>query len=110
MTLLDSFLLIALQGVDLPGLLKPLTLMGALFAVFYFMLVMPVRKRQRSLDQLLGNLKKGDRVVTSGGLYGEVAAINGPAVILKIADNVKVRVAKSAITGLEGEPDKGTNP
>jgi preprotein translocase subunit YajC len=48
------------------------------------------------------NLKKGDRVVTNGGIYGEVSMIEGNVVHLKIADSVRVRVAKSAIAGLEG--------
>jgi preprotein translocase subunit YajC len=79
-----------------------------IFGIFYLLLVMPMRKRQKALQQLLENLKKGDRVVTSGGLYGEIAAINGPTILLKIADNVRVKVARSAISGLEGESDETT--
>ncbi len=52
-------------------------------------------------------IKKGDKVVTSGGLYGEVAAVQENLVVLKLADNLKVRVAKSAISGLEGSPEPG---
>jgi len=74
------------------------------------LMIVPSRKRQKALQQLLENLKKGDRVVTSGGLYGEVAAVTDGMVVLKVADNVKVRVAKSAITGLEPDAEKGGNP
>jgi preprotein translocase subunit YajC len=78
------------------------------FAIFYFLLILPMRKRQKALQATLEALKRGDRVVTSGGLYGEVTAVEGTVVQLKIADGVKVRVAKSAIAGLEtaqeGEP------
>jgi preprotein translocase subunit YajC len=81
--------------------------MVAIFAIFYFLLVAPMRKRQRALQQLIEGLKKGDRVVTTGGLYGEIAAIGAGTVILKVADNVKLKFAKSAIAGLEGEADKG---
>jgi preprotein translocase subunit YajC len=84
--------------------------MVAIFAIFYFLLVAPMRKRQKSLQQLVENLKKGDRVVTSGGLYGEIAAVDASTVILKVADNVKLKVAKSAIAGLEGDADKGVKP
>ncbi|HXO22844.1 MAG TPA: preprotein translocase subunit YajC [Thermoanaerobaculia bacterium] len=84
--------------------------MIAIFAIFYFLLVGPMRKRQKALSQLVENLKKGDRVITNGGLYGEVAAVDAGVVILKVADNVKLRVAKSAIAGLEGEADKGGKP
>jgi preprotein translocase subunit YajC len=74
--------------------------------LFYVMLILPMRKRQRALQQLVENLKKGDKVITNGGIYGEVAAVVGSAVLLKVADNVKVKVAKSAISGLEPE-EKG---
>jgi len=88
----------------LAGPLVPMVLM---FAVFYVVLILPMRKRQRTLQQQVENLKKGDRVVTNGGLYGEVAAIEPTVVLLKVADNVRLRVAKSAIAGLEGDGDKG---
>jgi preprotein translocase subunit YajC len=84
--------------------------MFLIFALFYVLMIVPSRKRQKALQQLLENLKKGDRVVTSGGLYGEVAAVTDGMVVLKVADNVKVRVAKSAITGLEPDAEKGGNP
>ena len=84
--------------------------MFLIFALFYVLMIVPSRKRQKALQQLLENLKKGDRVVTSGGLYGEVAAVIDGMVVLKVADNVKVRVAKSAITGLEPDAEKGGNP
>ncbi|HXO26800.1 MAG TPA: preprotein translocase subunit YajC [Thermoanaerobaculia bacterium] len=84
--------------------------MFLIFALFYVLMIVPSRKRQKALQQLLENLKKGDRVVTNGGLYGEVAAVTGATVVLKVSDNVKVRVAKSAITGLEPDAEKGGNP
>jgi len=87
--------------------LAPLLL---IFVLFYVLMIVPMRKRQKALQQMIENLKKGDRVITNGGIYGEVAAIAGAAVVLKIADNVKVKVAKSAITGLEPDAEKGGNP
>jgi preprotein translocase subunit YajC len=81
-----------------------------IFVLFYVLMIVPMRKRQKAVQQMVENLKKGDRVITNGGLYGEVAAVTGATVVLKIADNVKVRVAKTAITGLEPEAEKGGNP
>ena len=75
-----------------------------IFAIFYFLLLAPMRKRQKQHQTLLGALKRGDRVVTSGGLLGEIAAVEEKVVHLKLADNVRVRVAKSAVAGLEGDP------
>jgi preprotein translocase subunit YajC len=83
--------------------------MVAIFVIFYFVLVVPMRKRQKAVQTLVENLKKGDRVVTTGGLYGEIAAIDTSVIVLKIADNVKVRVARSAIAGLEGDGNTGGN-
>ena len=77
------------------------------FAIFYFLLIAPMRKRQKALQAMIAAIKKGDKVVTNGGLYGEVAAVQDEVVVLKLADNVKVRVAKSAISGLEGGPQPG---
>ena len=77
------------------------------FAIFYFLLILPMRKRQKALQQMDEAIKKGDRVITNGGLYGEVASVDGAVVFLKIADNVRVRIAKSAIAGLENA-EEGT--
>src|SRR4030081_3299681 len=87
------------------GLAYGLMPMLLIFGIFYLLLVLPMRKRQKALQQLLANLKKGDRVVTSGGLYGEIVSLNGPTVILKVGDNVRLKVARSAITGFEGDGD-----
>lgn len=84
--------------------------MVAIFAIFYFLLIWPVRKRQKALAKLVDELKRGDKVVTNGGIFGEVAAVEGSIIHLKVADNLKIRVAKSAISGLEGEPELGRTP
>jgi preprotein translocase subunit YajC len=77
-----------------------------IFLIFYFLLLRPARKRQQDLQRLIEGLKKGDKVLTNGGLYGEVVSVDGPVVQLKIADNVKVRVAKAAVSGLEASAEK----
>jgi preprotein translocase subunit YajC len=77
-----------------------------ILVVFYFLLVAPMRKRQKELQQLVDKLQKGDRVVTNGGIHGEVAGIEGGVVLVKIADQVKIKVDKSAIARVE---DRGTN-
>lgn len=82
-----------------------------MFGIFYVLLILPQQKRQKALRQMIENLKKGDKVITTGGLYGEVAGTDGGdggSLLLKIADNVKVKIAKSAIAGLEGDPAAGT--
>ena len=79
--------------------LVPLVLV---FAVFYFVVMVPARKQQKKKEAMIAALKKGDRIVTTGGIYGTVAGVEDRTVLLKVAENVKIRVAKSAIAGLAG--------
>ncbi len=100
--------ILALQaGGGLTGALTGLAPMLLIFVIFYVVLMLPMQRQRKALQQLIENLKKGDKVITTGGLYGEVIAVEGATVMLRIADNVRVRVAKSAISGFEGESDKG---
>jgi preprotein translocase subunit YajC len=71
-----------------------------IFAIFYFLLIMPMRKRQKKHKEMLSKLTKGDRVVTSGGIFGTVVEVQGDRVILRVADNVKLEVAVSAVAGM----------
>ena len=83
-----------------------------IFVVFYFVLLAPMRKQQKKTKEMLAQLKKGDRVMTSGGIYGTVAQVEDQVVWVKIADTLKVKMAKSAITGVvadtEGGKDQGS--
>ena len=74
---------------------------AAIFLVFYFLVIAPANKQKRKTQEMLNSLKKGDRVVTSGGIYGTVQGVESDVVYLRIADNVKVKVARSAITGVQ---------
>lgn len=71
-----------------------------MMAIFYFLLIRPQQKRQKESKQMLGALKKGDRVVTSSGLYGTIHGIKDDIVVLKIADDVKVEMLKSSVSGV----------
>ena len=73
------------------------------FAIFYFLLIAPMRKRQKALQAMIAALKKGDKVVTNGGIYGEVYALEEETLILKVADNVRLKVARSAIASTQEE-------
>lgn len=69
-----------------------------IFALFYVLILRPQQKKQRDHQKLLGALKKGDRVVTNGGIYATVVGVKGNIVVLKVADNVKMEFQKTAIT------------
>jgi preprotein translocase subunit YajC len=104
-----AFLLQAAPG---PGGLGS-TLTGFLpilfvFAIFYFILLAPMRKQQKKTKEMLAALKKGDEVMTSGGIRGTIRRIEEPWLSVQIAENVTVRMARSAVTGLieEGQAPK----
>ena len=68
-----------------------------LFAVFYFLLIRPQQKRTKQHKAFMENLKKGDTVVTSGGLYGKITGITDEAITMEIAEKIRVKVAKNAV-------------
>ena len=76
-----------------------------IFVIFYFLLIAPMRKKQKKAQEMLARLKKGDEVVTGGGIFGRIAALDEERgfVVLQIADNVKIKVLRSAIAGPAGE-------
>jgi len=87
---------------DLLQTLLPFLFMGVLF---YFLLIRPQQKRQKQHQQLLANLKTGDKVVTSSGIHGLIANVKKTTFLLKIADNVKIEIDKSAISGVEKQTE-----
>lgn len=102
--------LIAAGASQEPSIIMSLMPMILIFLVFYVVWFLPLKKKQKAVDEMIAALKKGDRVVTSGGFYGEVAKVDGDIVQLKLAENVKVRVARRAISGLAGtQEDNGGN-
>jgi preprotein translocase subunit YajC len=81
------------------------TLMGFLpmiliFAVFYFLVIRPQQKKAKEHRQLLDNLKKGDSVITQGGLFGKITGVSDQIITLEIADKVRVRVSRGHIAGI----------
>jgi len=87
------------------GLLVPLALM---FAIFYFLVIGPAHRRQKKINQMLAELKTGDKVITNGGIYGTIVGLDGDTVQLRIADQVRIKVARSAIAGLQPEPKESS--
>ena len=77
-----------------------LIFMVVIFVIFYFILIRPQQKRQKEHRQLLQSLKRGDKVITTGGIQGNVVALTDTTITLEIADKVKVKVGRNFITGL----------
>ena len=77
-----------------------------IFVVFWFLLIRPQQRRQREHQEMVSHLKKGDRVITNGGIYGTVIGVADKTIALRIADNVKVELAKNAIASLQPRKDE----
>ena len=71
--------------------------------IFYLLVLMPMRKRQKKVAQFQSSLKEGDKVITTGGIYGLVTKIDEQAVQLQIADKVRIQVARAAVGGYQGQ-------
>jgi len=71
--------------------------------IFYFLMIMPAQRRQKKVAEMLRNLKNGDKVITNGGMYGTIVGLEDDAVQLRIADQVKVKISRNAIAGLQLE-------
>jgi preprotein translocase subunit YajC len=99
-----------LQAAPSPGMggLMQFAPMIFIFIIFYFLLIAPMRKKQKKVQEMLANLKKGDEVVTTGGIFGRIAAIDEERgfVVLEISSNVKVKAQRGAIAGLAADPEK----
>jgi preprotein translocase subunit YajC len=91
-------------GGGFGGFLIPL---GLMFAIMYFMVIMPQQRQRKKVQAMLAELKAGDKVITSGGIYGTINGIDGDSVILKISSEpqVKIRIARAAIAQVEASED-----
>ena len=72
--------------------------------IFYFLLIAPARRKQKKHSEMLGALKNGDKVITQGGLHATVTGVSDDVVQVRIADNVKVDIAKNAVSGFQSPP------
>lgn len=89
------------------GGIGPIVMMVAIFAIFYFLLIMPQQRKQKKWQELLKQLKSGDRVITGGGLTGVIMSVKDDTVVLRVPpDNIKLEVARSSIVTLTTGEDK----
>ena len=86
-----------------PNPWAPLVTLAIVVGIFYFVVAMPMRKRQQKVSEFQANLKVGDQVVTSGGIYGVITKVGDAALQVQIADRVRVDISRSAIVGYQGQ-------
>jgi preprotein translocase subunit YajC len=106
---LNTYSLIAMAspqgGNPEGGLFSTLIMFALIIGVFYFLILRPQQKRQKERQKMLDAVKKGDKVVTAGGLHGTVAGLDEKTLLIQVADNVKMKFDRSAVTAIvrEGE-------
>ncbi len=93
----------AAPGQGAPNVLLQLLPFGLVLAIFYFIILLPMKKKQQKVDAFLAALKVGDTVVTSGGIFGSITRLGEQSVQLQIAERVRIEVSRNAIVGYQGQ-------
>jgi preprotein translocase subunit YajC len=75
-----------------------------ILGIFYFIILLPSKRKQQKVQEFLGNLKVNDRIITTSGIYGQITRLGDQSVQLQIADKVRIEVARAAIGGYQGQP------
>lgn len=91
------------QGGDAGGgsMVSTLIMFGAIFAIFYFMIIRPQQKKAKEREALLSALKKGDKIVTNGGMHGSIAGLDEKTCLIDFGNNLKIKFDRSAIAGID---------
>ena len=86
-----------------PSLLVQFLPFVMILAIFYFIILMPMKRRQKKIQEFQGGLKVGDKIVTTSGIYGAVTKIGERSVQLQVADKVRVELSRNAVVGYQGQ-------
>lgn len=90
------------QGGDIQFII----MMAIIFLIFYFLLIRPQQKKQKELKEMVSNIKHGDTVITTGGVYGKVTSLTDNVITLEIADKVRIKVLRSHIGAVAEKAEK----
>jgi preprotein translocase subunit YajC len=90
------------------NMISTFVMFGAIFLIFYFMIIRPQQKRAKEREKLLSSIQKGDKVVTSGGMHGVVAGVEEKTILLQVTETVKVKMERSAIATILNRDSKDT--
>jgi preprotein translocase subunit YajC len=89
-------------GAEAGGLLSFLPF-ALILAIFYFLILMPMQRRQKKVQEFQSALKVGDKIVTTGGIYGQITRVNDKSVQLQVADKVRIEIARASVGGYQGQ-------
>lgn len=102
---LPFFLAQADGTASTPGILASFFPILLIVGVFYLLIYRPMKSRQKNLEKMVADLKNGDKIITNGGIYGTVTGIRENTLQIKVADQVKIEIAKSAVSALQQPPN-----
>jgi preprotein translocase subunit YajC len=109
---IDS-LTLAMSGTGQMGGLGILLPYALIFAIFYFLILMPMQRRQKKVQEFQEGLKVGDKIVTTGGIFGQITRVNDKSVQVQIADKVRIEMARASVGGYQGQdpvvPESGNS-
>ena len=94
------------SGAGGGSMVSTFVMFGAIFLIFYFMIIRPQQKRAKEREKLLSSIEKGDKVITSGGVHGTVAGVEEKTILLQVTENVKLKIERSAITTILNRDSK----
>ena len=77
-----------------------------ILGIFYLIVFLPARRRQKKVQDMIDNLKSGDKVITNGGIYGTIVGFRGDRIQLRIAENVKIELSRNAVTALQSPEEE----
>lgn len=72
-----------------------------IMVIFYFLMILPAQRKQKKVNEMLGNLKTGDKVVTNSGIYGTIVGLDNDTIQLRIAEQVKIKISRNSVAGLQ---------
>jgi preprotein translocase subunit YajC len=92
-----------MSGAGQPGGMLSFLPFAIILVIFYVLILMPMQRRQKKVQEFQESLKVGDKVVTTGGIYGLITRVNDKSVQLQIADKVRIEIARAAVGGYQGQ-------
>jgi preprotein translocase subunit YajC len=92
-----------MSGASQPGGLVSFLPFALILVIFYVLILMPMQRRQKKVQEFQGSLKVGDKIVTTGGIYGQITRVNDKSVQLQVADKVRIEIARASVGGYQGQ-------
>jgi len=92
-----------MSGAGQPGGLISFLPFALILGIFYVLILMPMQRRQKKVQEFQASLKVGDKIVTTGGIYGQITRVNDKSVQLQVADKVRIEIARASVGGYQGQ-------